>query len=564
MKIDKLISTVILGLSLSASFTSCVDLVQEPLSFYTQENYKPSPASFESLANGVFKTFRDGGVDANGNYAFNCRIMAMSVGADDVVDGKKATTRLTYFDQLNIQDYKDNDIKIMWELLYNTVQSASTLTKDVLAKKMPADVMQSVYGNDTLKMQEQFDAVKCKELMESGALDNDQDVLTYLGEGYFMRAISYFYLVRFWGDVPCFANYLNTKSVDETKAEGGQIPRTSVKNVYEKMIVRDLLLAIELLPEVSRTEDNSRPNRWAAKAVLADVYLNMAGWPLKDATKYTECYKLCKDIIDNSDYSLTAKFSQLWKLNKTTDSNEHIFALHHFKEKNQAANYGLSYFATEENVAGEGWSDYLLDPTFYKNSPQDDRLALLAVTEFENEYMENGKKKVRMLPYTQSSKKAPAIGKYRDYGGKESAQTPGLTPLYRMAEVYLMYAEAYNEAHKGPNVDAVKYLQAVRTRAGFQDPVPASAPYEDFKKMVFDEYGWEFAAEGKRWFQLVRTEKVVAQNQLNPIVKAALDKRSIKTEADAQSGKGYLMPILSKAIDDAKNVGVVISQNPGY
>lgn len=78
MKIYKSISTAIFGLLLPLSFTSCVDLTQEPISFYTQENYTPSPDSFESLANGVFKTFRDGGVKENGNYAFNCRIMAMT------------------------------------------------------------------------------------------------------------------------------------------------------------------------------------------------------------------------------------------------------------------------------------------------------------------------------------------------------------------------------------------------------------------------------------------------------------------------------------------------------
>lgn len=70
--------------------------------------------------------------------------------------------------------------------------------------------------------------------------------------------------------------------------------------------------------------------------------------------------------------------------------------------------------------------------------------------------------------------------------------------------------------------------------------------------------------EGKRWFQLVRTEKVVYQNQYNPTIKEELDKRGIKTEADAQSSKGYLMPILSTAITDAQSVGVVITQNPGY
>lgn len=564
MKLHKLLLTGILGVSALAGITSCVDLDQRPISFYTQEDYVPSPASFESLANGILKTFRDGGVNANGNYAFNCRNMAMSIGADDVIDGKKSVTRLTYFDQMNIQDYTNNDIKIMWELLYTTVQASSSLAKDILVKQIPQEEFQSTFAGDTLLVQERFDAIECKRLIESGAINNDQDVLTYLGEAYFMRALSYFYLTRFWGDVPCFANHLNTKSVDGIEAVNQMVPRTPTKEVYEKMIVRDLLLAVELLPRESRSEDNSTPSVWAAKTLLAHVYLTMAGWPLKDTSKYKDCYELCDDIIRNSDYYLTTKWSQLWRLNKTTESNEHIFALHHYKENNQAANYGMSYFATEENVGGEGWSDYLMDAEFFKKFPEDERREAIAVTEFENEYVEGGQKKTRLLPYTQSSKKAPAIGKYRDYGGKESAQTPGITPIYRFAEVYLMYAEAYNEANSGPNADAIRYVQMIRNRAGYASTIPASATYDDFKKIVFDEYGWEFCAEGKRWFQLVRTETVVAQNQFNSEVKAALDKRGIRTEVDAQNNKGYLMPILSTSIDDAKNVGVIITQNPGY
>lgn len=564
MKKYKSLLTVILALLLTLSYTSCVDLNQEPISFYTQENYTPSPESFESLANGVFKTFRDGGITANGNYAFNCRVMALSLGGDDVIDGKRDRTRLTYLDQLNIQDYTDNDIRVMWNLLYTTVQASSTLIKDILVTEMPKEEIDNTYAGDTLQLEERFDAAECKRLMDAGVLENEQDVLTYLGEGYFMRALSYFYLTRFWGEVPCFANHLNTKSVDGTAAVQQQIPRTAVKDVYEKMIVRDLLLAIQLLPEMSRTEDNSRPNLWAAKTVLAAVYLHMAGWPLKDTEKYKDCYELCEDIINNSGYYLTRSFAQLWQLRRTTESNEHIFALHHYKEQNQAANYGLSYYATEENVNGEGWSDYLMDAEFYRRYPEDRRREVIAVTEFENEYIVNGQKQVRMLPYTQSSKRAPAIGKFRDYGDKMSAQTEGITPIYRFAEVYLMYAEAYNEYNQAPNAAARRYLREVRSRAGNDEDIPTSVGYAEFKQMVFDEYGWEFAIEGKRWFQLVRTETVVQQNQNNATVKEELDKRNIRTEADAQNGKGYLMPILSTAISDAQSVGVVITQNPGY
>lgn len=92
------------------------------------------------------------------------------------------------------------------------------------------------------------------------------------GEAYLIRGMMYFYLVRLFGDVP-----LHVKTVlTDTDA---YIKRTSYKLVYEQ-IVKDLENAFELMP--SNTEISSgnasagRPHKWAAKAFLAQVYLQMA------------------------------------------------------------------------------------------------------------------------------------------------------------------------------------------------------------------------------------------------------------------------------------------------
>ena len=67
---------------------------------------------------------------------------------------------------------------------------------------------------------------------------------------------------------------------------------------------------------------------------------------------------------------------------------------------------------------------------------------------------------------------------------------------------------------------------------------------EDFDKAVFDERGWEFFCEFKRWFQLVRTEKVWDANQLNPDMKAGIDKYGVtKNNRDV-----YLMPLPSAEV----------------
>jgi hypothetical protein len=125
-----------------------------------------------------------------------------------------------------------------------------------------------------------------------------------------------------------------------------------------------------------------------------------------------------------------------------------------------------------------------------------------------------------------------------------------------------MYAEAANKAYGGPDGLAEQCVRLVRERAGLTyTPVGGG---EAFDKMVFDEFGWEFALESKRWFQLVRKEKVVEQKQLNPRVKKALDDQGITSETAGQTIRGYLLPIPSHVIAAAANSGVIITQNPGY
>ena len=68
--------------------------------------------------------------------------------------------------------------------------------------------------------------------------------------------------------------------------------------------------------------------------------------------------------------------------------------------------------------------------------------------------------------------RSPAINKYRDYGGVNSAQSLGITPIYRYADVLLMYAEAQNKADHGPNTFAYEQINKVRKRAmgGIDNP----------------------------------------------------------------------------------------------
>lgn len=86
-----------------------------------------------------------------------------------------------------------------------------------------------------------------------------------------------------------------------------------------------------------------------------------------------------------------------------------------------------------------------------------------------------------------------------------------------------MYAEASTRATNSVNQDALNAIQEVQKRAGYQDrqiELTTTTEPTAFLAAVSNERGWEFFAEMKRWFELVRLEKVkryVLKNGMLPL-----------------------------------------------
>ena len=118
----------------------------------------------------------------------------------------------------------------------------------------------------------------------SGSSGSFEEKKPYLGEAYFMRAFAYYNLVRIFGDVPAI---IDSKSAQDVLGNEN-IGRNRVADIYDKIIVPDLIMAEEYLPEVPRTRDNSSVGKIAAQTCLSEVYLTMAGWPLKRTEYYAK------------------------------------------------------------------------------------------------------------------------------------------------------------------------------------------------------------------------------------------------------------------------------------
>ena len=95
-----------------------------------------------------------------------------------------------------------------------------------------------------------------------------------LGEVKTLRAFYYFNLVRYWGDVPEITKILENVS-------GAELPRTSLKKIYDEVIIPDLEFALTSSLTDTKSTDG-RITKYTTRAILADVYMTCAGYPYQE------------------------------------------------------------------------------------------------------------------------------------------------------------------------------------------------------------------------------------------------------------------------------------------
>ena len=150
---------------------------------------------------------------------------------------------------------------------------------------------------------------------------SDEVKTRYVAAARYMRAMSYFYLVRIFNDVI----YLDTPVNDFTSANN--MTKTPAKEIYNK-IVEDLEYAEANLP-VKWDSGTERPTVAAAKSLLSWVYITMAGEQVKDNTMWAKAASKAKEVIDNAatyGIKLEENYADLWLVNNRYNK-ESIFAL---------------------------------------------------------------------------------------------------------------------------------------------------------------------------------------------------------------------------------------------
>jgi hypothetical protein len=332
-----------------------------------------------------------------------------------------------------------------------------------------------------------------------------------LGEAKFMRALAYFYLVNFFGDIPL---------ITTTDFSKNQLAfRNAQAEVYNQ-IISDLKNAQILLSPnyldatlLNTTTERVRPTQWAATALLARVYLYTHDW--------INAEKQSSTIISNTtQYKLVSSLNGVFIKNST----EAIWQLQPV----------ISGRNTEDGNA------FILSSIPTSANPVSLSSSLL------NSFELNDARKTNWInSYTSGTQIFYFPYKYKI---KTSTSTPSeYLMVLRLAEQYLIRAEAEND--QGNMASAIADLNTIRNRAGLanysglmdQNSVQAAIQHER-QVELFTEWG-------HRWLDLKRTQKI----------------DSVMTIVSPQKGgtwksSSQLFPLPLQPLQYDHN----LTQNPGY
>lgn len=306
-------------------------------------------------------------------------------------------------------------------------------------------------------------------------------------QGKFLRAFNYFTLVRMFGDVPLLTE-------DTEDPINNPVARTPIADVYT-LIVSDLNFASENLP-VAFDGQPGRAGKYAAKGLLAKVYLTMAGFPLNNPSNYAKAAAVAKDVIDNGPYSLLPNCADVFAENNKYNS-EMMFC---FNSTYDDPTTDLQIWVGSDYLDG-GWADVSVDTLFEQKYPEQPRKEAYLMTEWNGVHYKDS-----------PNERYPWFKKFFFYTSEEdfnNYSTMPNWPVQRYPDVLLIYAEAANMANNGPTQAAVDAINKVIVRAngatGKEALATTALSKTDFDKKVLQERSWEFCGEyPDRWFDIVR------------------------------------------------------------
>ena len=295
----------------------------------------------------------------------------------------------------------------------------------------------------------------------------------WVGQGYFVRAISHFNLVRWFGQPYGFTgdnSHLGVPIITEPTTDpfDHEVPRSTVSEVYDQ-IIRDLENAMQRVPEEhgSASDTRGRATQGSVRGFLARVYLHMGEYDL--AAEYAN------DVIQSDLYSLQPNFDFF----DTKNTSEDVFAIQMTTEDNPGVNAAMAALHMPTPI---GRGDI---------NPTDDLL---------NAYEEGDLRKSELLFDSEIGDGGTTwSSKYTLEDNSDNVH------VMRIAEMKLTRAEALTESNQDIEPEAVELLNDVRTRAGLDEFEEGDfADHEELIDAILHERRVELAFEGHRKWDLLR------------------------------------------------------------
>ena len=261
-------------LPLCLLFASCSDLLdEESYSETGKDNYLNNAKEAETVLQGVYKNLAN-------EYTYSYHLSLLFTISTDIAQCEGSST--TSFREIptNSHNASTSQISRTWQKLYSAIYDANDFIETV-----------------------------------SGRMDNwgssDRELATiYLGEARALRALFYFELVRWYGNVVLMTSTADSRRKDET------FEQTAAKDVYA-YIEEDLKYAAEVLPwavdDTRRTTNAYRFSKGAALGLLAKVYCTWAGYPVRDESKWAEAEKAARRVVESGKHRLISDYETVWK-----------------------------------------------------------------------------------------------------------------------------------------------------------------------------------------------------------------------------------------------------------
>lgn len=457
------------------SVASCDFLKEEPKTFLSPDTYFTTQEQMQAAVDGLY-TFLDDIFD--GDVEVGTQRFVFLEYMSGYGQRMRAASGI-YMDQANLLTIteENTNLEALWRSAYTAIENSNVAIAGIEATKASVS-----------------DDIKNK----------------LLAQAYFMRAWHYFNLVRLWGEVPL-------KVTPTTDLSNTALPLASIQAIYDR-IVPDLTHAEELMEGGAWTSSDGHVALAAIKALLAKVYITMAGYPLQlGSDYYAKAYAKAKEIYTDAGINLYNSYAEMRNV-KFVCGGENILTIEREADKaSSPVHTALLPYPELANISQNSSYGGAIAPT----------------TEFYNSYADNDLRKADFGYFTQTynaldgngtvAAPAPYIYKYWDNDAANNAGKSAMGyPLIRYADVLLLMAEAKVQADGGStsDADAIDAYYLVRKRAMPEEAKPSSLDFDT----VYKERVWELCFETQTWYDMLRTRKA-----LNPATGQVVDLIGLRT-----------------------------------